>query len=51
MSTGAIIGIIVAVLLLCCCFTHQRVIRALIKHEPILFCSFLFHFFSRTFLA
>ena len=35
MSTGAIIGIIVAVLLLCCCLTHRRVIRALIKHEPM----------------
>ena len=35
MSTGAIIGIIVAVLVLCCCFTHRRVIRALIKHEPM----------------
>ena len=35
MSTGAIIGIIVAVLILCCCFTHRRVIKALIKHEPM----------------
>ena len=35
MSTGAIIGIIVAVLVLCCCFTHHRVIKALIKHEPM----------------
>ena len=35
MSTGAIIGIIVAVLVFCCCFTHRRVIRALIKHEPM----------------
>ena len=35
MSTGAVILIIVCVLLLCCCFTHRRVIRALIKHEPM----------------
>ena len=34
MSTGAIIGIIVAVPVVCCCITHHRVIRALIKHEP-----------------
>ena len=36
MSTGTIIWIIVAVLVVCCCFTHRRVIRALVKHEPIL---------------
>ncbi len=35
MSTGAIIGIIVAVLALCCCFTHRRVIAALIQHKPM----------------
>ena len=35
MSTGAIILIVVIVLLACCCFTHRRVIRALIKHEPM----------------
>ena len=35
MSTGAIIGIIVAVLVVCCCFTHRRVIKALINHEPM----------------
>ena len=35
MSTGAIIGIVAAVLVLCCSFTHHRVIRALIKHEPL----------------
>ncbi len=34
MSTGTIILIIV-VLLLVCCYTHRRVIRALIKHEPM----------------
>lgn len=31
MSTGTIIGIIVAALVVCCCFTHRRVIRALVK--------------------
>ena len=36
MSTGGIIGIIVAVLAVCCCcFTHRRVIKALIKHTPM----------------
>ena len=35
MSTGAIIGIIIGVLAVCCCFTHRRVIKALIKHEPM----------------
>lgn len=35
MSTGGIIGIIIAVLVLCCCFTHRRVIKALINHEPM----------------
>ena len=35
MSTGGIIGIIIAVLMLCCCFTHRRVIKALINHEPM----------------
>ena len=35
MSTGGIIGIIVAVLVVCCCFTHRRVIKALIRHEPM----------------
>ncbi|MBQ7656759.1 MAG: hypothetical protein IJI53_12080 [Clostridia bacterium] len=35
MSTGAIIGIIAAVLVLCCCFTHRRVIKALIKGTPM----------------
>ena len=35
MSTGTIILIIVCVLLVCCCFTHRRVIRALLKHEPM----------------
>lgn len=35
MSTGGIIGIIVAVLAVCCCFTHRRVIKALINHTPM----------------
>ena len=32
MSIGAVI---VIALVLCCCFTHRRVIRALIRHEPM----------------
>lgn len=35
MKTGTVITIIVCVLLACCLFTHRRVIRALIKHEPM----------------
>jgi len=35
MKPGIIILIVVCILLLCCCFTHRRVIRALIKHEPM----------------
>lgn len=35
MSKGTIIGIIIAALFLCCCFTHRRVIKALIKREPM----------------
>ena len=35
MSAGTIILIVVAVLLVCCCITHRRVIRALVKHEPM----------------
>ena len=35
MSNGTIIGIIIAVLAVCCCITHRRVIRALIRHEPM----------------
>ena len=34
MSIGTIILIVVVVLAVCC-FTHRRVIRALIKHEPM----------------
>ena len=35
MSIGTIILIVVVVLAVCCCFTHRRVIRALLKHEPM----------------
>ncbi len=35
MSTGTVIGIVVLLLIACCCYTHRRVIRALIKHEPM----------------
>ncbi|MBQ3424841.1 MAG: hypothetical protein IJH38_06575 [Clostridia bacterium] len=35
MSAGAIIAIVVAILLVCCLYTHRRVIRALIRHEPM----------------
>ncbi len=35
MTTGGIIAVIAAVLILCCCFVHRRVIRALIRHEPM----------------
>ena len=34
MKPGYIVLIVVCVLLLCC-FTHRRVIRALIRHEPM----------------
>ena len=29
------IGIIVVLLVVCCLFTHRRVIQALINHEPM----------------
>ena len=35
MKTGGKTRIIICVLLLYFCFTHRRVIRALIKHEPM----------------
>ena len=35
MSTGTIIWIIVAILIVCCLITHRRVIWAWIKHEPM----------------
>ena len=34
-QTMSIVAIIVVLLLLCCCYTHRRVIKALIKHEPM----------------
>ena len=35
MSAGGIIGIVAAVLVLCCLCTHRRVLRAAIRHEPM----------------
>ena len=35
MDAKGIIGIIVVLLVVCCCYTHRRVIRALIKNEPM----------------
>ena len=35
MNAGTIILIIAAVLIVCCGFTHRRVFRALVKHEPM----------------
>ena len=36
MSTGLIIEIgIIFLLICCCCFVHRRVIKALLKHEPM----------------
>lgn len=35
MSKGKIIAIVICALLACCCYTHRRVIRALIKNEPM----------------
>ena len=35
MKTGTIILIIVLILVACCLFTYRRVIKALIKHEPM----------------
>lgn len=35
MKGSMIILIVVCVLVACCLFTHRRVIRALIKHEPM----------------
>lgn len=33
MKPETIIGIVICLLVVCCLFTHRRVIRALIKHE------------------
>ena len=35
MSKKAIIWILIALLVTCCCFTHRHVIMALIRHEPM----------------
>ena len=35
MKTGTIISIVVCLLVVCCLFTHRRVIKALINHEPM----------------
>ena len=35
MKAGTIIWIVVCLLVLCCLFTHRRVIRAMINHEPM----------------
>ncbi|WP_294750548.1 hypothetical protein [uncultured Ruminococcus sp.] len=32
---GIIILLVICAVVACCCFTHRRVIRALIKHEPM----------------
>ena len=35
MKPGTIVGIVICALIVSCLFTHRRVIRALIKHEPM----------------
>ena len=30
-----IAAIIICILVLCCCYSHRRVIKALLKHEPM----------------
>lgn len=35
MRLGTIAVIIVCLLAVCCCYTHRRVIRALLKNEPM----------------
>ena len=35
MKRGSMILIVVCLLVLCCCITHRRVIRALIRREPM----------------
>ncbi len=32
---GKIIAIVLCLLVLCCLYTHRRVIKALLKHEPM----------------
>lgn len=35
MKLGTIIWIMVGILVGCCLYTHRRVIKALMKHEPM----------------
>ena len=35
MKKGSILKIVLILLGLCCLFTHRRVIKAFIKHEPM----------------
>lgn len=35
MSGKGIVLIIAAILVVCCCYTHRRVIKALIRREPM----------------
>ena len=35
MSANSIIWIIIAILVVCCSFTHRRVIKALITRQPM----------------
>lgn len=35
MSNGTVVTIVICALVACCLFVHRRVIRALIKHEPM----------------
>ncbi len=35
MKPGIIILIVVCILVVCCLFTHRRVVKALIRHEPM----------------
>ena len=35
MKPGTVVGFVICVLVVCCLFTHRRVIRALIQHEPM----------------
>lgn len=35
MTTGTITRSIIAAMAICCCFTHRRVIKALITHQPM----------------
>ena len=35
MSAGVIAIIVICAAVICCMFTHRRVIRAILKHEPM----------------